>query len=161
MHRFVGFSLLSAIFELLLFEISPQRSHFLFAGDGSVAAYRTKSLSPPFLHKLPWVTGAQDPHHDHFSEYSSESLLHLIQGYLEETISFVVKMLLSVHININDFVFETILWDGIRLRQTLQLPSCLSYPLRVSSSSSLLCVWLDLVLVRLLSNEDLLIESLV
>ena len=50
-------------------------------------------------------TGAQDPHHDHFLEY----LLHFIQEFFEETIYHRLKMLLSVHININDFVFETIL----------------------------------------------------
>ena len=41
-----------------------------------------------------------------FLEYSSESLLHFIQEYLEETISFELKMLLSVHININNFVLK-------------------------------------------------------
>ena len=38
------FILIFAIF-VQLFEITPQRSHSLFAGDSSVAAYRTKSLS--------------------------------------------------------------------------------------------------------------------
>ena len=51
-------------------------------------------------------TGAQDPYHDHFLEYSIESFLHFVQERLEETISSDLKMLLYVHTNINDFVFE-------------------------------------------------------
>ena len=51
--------------------------------------------------------GDQDPHHDYFLEYSSKSLLHFIQEYLEETIGYELKMLLSIHIDINDFLFET------------------------------------------------------
>ena len=53
--------------------------------------------------------GDQDPHHDHFLEYSSKSPLYFVQEYLDETISFEQEMLLSVQIDINDFVFETIL----------------------------------------------------
>ena len=49
--------------------------------------------------------GDQDPHHDHFLEYSSQSPLHFVQEYLEETISFELKMLLSMHIDIKDFCF--------------------------------------------------------